>query len=284
MHDEATRGLTQRRGRSLRSLRGVALGTVATLALAACSSATADAGAAPSSGAPTPATTTAAPALNGNLTVFAAASLQGVFTTIGDELMAAYPALKITFSFGSSCTLTQQLLAGAPADVYASANAKTMADAASVVGTPTVFAHNSLVIAVPKGNPARVTGLADFAKPSLTLALCDPSAPCGSAAQAVFAKAGTTAAPDTLGQDVKATLAYVTSGEVDAALVYATDAIAAGSAVETIAFPEASGIANDYPIALVNGATNPTAAQAFVDEVLSPAGQKVLAGAGFEPR
>jgi molybdate transport system substrate-binding protein len=274
---------------TLKVLRTVALGAVAALALTACSSAAADAGPAASSGAPAAATTiaapptTAAPALTGNLTVFAAASLQGVFTTIGNDLMAANPGLKVTFSFGSSGTLTQQLLAGAPADVYASANTKTMTDAASVVGTPTVFTHNSLVIVVPKGNPGHVTGLADFANPALKLALCDPSAPCGSAANSVFAKAGIKAAPDTLGQDVRATLALVTSGEVDAALVYKTDGIAAGSAVETISFPEASKVVNDYPIAVVKGTTNPTAAQAFVAEVLSSEGQNALTGAGFDP-
>ncbi len=263
-------------------LRTAALGAAAALALAACASAPAARPAA-SSGTLDPVTTTAAPALTGKLTVFAAASLQGTFTQIGDELMTANPGLKVTFSFGSSGTLTQQLLAGAPADVYASANATTMAAAAAVVGTPAVFTHNSLVIVVPKGNPAGVTGLADFAKPALKIALCDPSAPCGAAARSVFVKAGITPAPDTLGQDVKATLALVTSGEVDAALVYKTDAIAAGPAVQTIAFPQADAVVNDYPIALVKGTTNPAAAQAFVDEVLSPAGQRVLVAAGFDP-
>ena len=262
--------------------RIAALGAVAVVTLAACSSAPAVRPAA-SSGTLDPVTTTAAPALTGKLTVFAATSLQGTFTQIGDELMKANPGLTVTFSFGSSGTLTQQLLAGAPADVYASANAKTMTDAASVVGTPTVFTHNSLVIVVPEGNPAAVTGLADFAKPALKIALCDPSAPCGEAATSLFAKAGIAPAPDTLGQDVKATLAYVTSGEADAALVYRTDAIAAGSAIRTIDVPEASSVVNDYPIALVKGTGNPAAAQGFVDEVLSPAGQRVLAAAGFDP-
>ena len=250
----------------------------ATLALAGCSSGAA----AVSSHAPTTGTSTA-PAPAGDLTVFAAASLQETFTTIANHLMATNPGLRITFSFGSSGTLTQQLLAGAPADVYASANTATMDAAASVVGDPTVFTHNSLVIVVPKGNRAGITGLADFARPELKIALCDPSAPCGSAAQTVFQKAGITAAPDTLGQDVKATLNDVTSGEVDAALVYQTDAIAAGDAVETITFPQASSAINDYPIAVVKGTKNPGAAHAFVAAVLSPAGQKVLTDAGFDP-
>jgi molybdate transport system substrate-binding protein len=264
------------------------------LALAGCSSgASGDAGvsssspvdAATSTAAPAsqaPATSTV-PALSGDLVVFAAASLQDTFTQLGDELMAANPDLKVRFNFGSSGTLTQQLLAGAPADVYASANTKTMTDAAPVVGDSRLFTHNSLVIVVPAGNPGGVAGLADFTNAGLKLALCDESAPCGTAAKKVFDNAGLTAAPDTYGQDVKATLALVTGGEVDAALVYKTDAIAAGDAVETITFPEAADVINDYPIATTKDATNPQAASAFVDFVLSAAGQKVLTDAGFDP-
>ena len=266
----------------MKVLRATVLGAAAVLALAGCAS-TPAAGPADSSGTLDPVTATAAPALTGTLTVFAAASLQGTFTQIGDDLMAANPGLTVRFSFGSSGMLTQQLLAGAPADVYASADTRTMAEASSVAGPPQVFTHNSLVVVVPKGNPAGVTGLADFTRPALKIALCDPSAPCGAAARQVFAKAGLTPAPDTLGQDVKATLALVTSDEVDAALVYRTDAIAAGPAVQTIAIPQADAVVNDYPIALVKGTANPAAAQAFVDQVLSPAGQQVLAAAGFDP-
>lgn len=268
----------------------VLLAAVAGLALAGCSSGAANDAAASSAPAATSAapttqapTTPAAPALTGDLVVFAAASLQDTFTAIGDELMAANPDLKVTFNFGSSGTLSQQLVAGAPADVFASANTKTMTDAAAVMNDSQLFTHNSLVIVVPKGNPAGVTGLADFTKADLKLALCDESAPCGTAAKSVFDKAGLTAAPDTYGQDVKATLALVTGGEVDAAMVYKTDAIAAGDAVETITFPEAASVINDYPIATTKDTANPDAAQAFVDLVLSADGQKVLTDAGFDP-
>ncbi len=267
----------------------ILLAAVAGLALAGCSSGAADdagtssapaATVAPTSEAPT---TPAAPALTGDLVVFAAASLQDTFTAIGDDVMTANPGLKITFNFGSSGTLSQQLVSGAPADVFASANTKTMTDTAEVVNDSKLFTHNSLVIVVPKGNPAGVTGLKDFTNADLKIALCDPSAPCGSAAETVFKNANLTAAPDTLGADVKATLALVTGGEVDAALVYKTDAIAAGDAVATITFPEATSVINDYPIATTKETKNPDAAQAFVDFVLSPDGQKVLTDAGFDP-
>lgn len=268
------------------------LAVVAGLVLTACSSSGGSNNAA-ESGAPAPTPTSAttipdgstapaAPALTGDLQVFAAASLQETFTEIGNAIMATNPSLKITFNFASSGTLSQQIVSGAPADVFASANTKTMNNAAAVVGESTVFTHNSLVIVVPKGNPAGVKGLRDFTNANLKLALCDPSAPCGSAAQKVFQNAGLTAAPDTFGQDVTATLNFVTAGEVDAAMVYRTDAIAAGDAVETITFPEASGVINDYPIAALKDRKNPAAAHAFIDYVLSPAGQKVLTDAGFE--
>lgn len=264
-------------------LTSLALAAVAGLVLAGCSSGSGSTDAATTASAGAGTATSSAPTLSGSITVFAAASLQDTFTEIGKEVMAANPGLKVTFNFGSSGTLSQQLVSGAPADVFAAANTSTMTSAAAVMDASQLFTHNSLVIVVPKGNPAGIKGLSDFTNASLKIALCDPSAPCGSAAQSVFKKANLTAAPDTLGQDVKATLNLVTSGEVDAAMVYKTDAIAAGDKVQTITFPEASSAINDYPIATVKDTKNPDAAKAFVDYVLSPAGQKVLTGAGFDP-
>jgi len=256
----------------------VLLAAVAGLALAGCSSDTADDAATSQARA-----TTAAPTLSGDLVVFAASSLQGTFTEIRDELTATNPDLEVTLNFGSSGTLIQQLVAGAPADVYASANTQTMHDAAAVVNESQIFSHNSLVIVAPAGNPGEITGLTDFTRAALLLALCDESAPCGTAARTVFDNAGLTAAPDTYGHDARATLALVTGGEVDAAMVYKTDAIAAGDAVETITFPDAASVLNDYLIATTKDTKNREAAQAFVDYVMSAAGQKVLADAGFEP-
>jgi molybdate transport system substrate-binding protein len=145
-----------------------------------------------------------------------------------------------------------------------------------------VFVRNSLEIAVPAGNPAGVTGLTDFARKPLTIALCAPEVPCGAAATRVFEIAGITPAPDTLEADVKATLAKVTLGEVDAALVYKTDVQAAGRKVEGIDFPEAARAVNDYPIAVLDDSRNAATAQAFVDLVRSAAGGAVLSAAGFD--
>jgi molybdate transport system substrate-binding protein len=240
------------------------------------------------SGSSAGATRTASPvsdgALTGTLTVFAAASLTDVFRELGDELKADDPDLDIRFNFAGSSALATQIAQGAPADVFASANEdqmKVVTDAGLQGEDPTIFTENVLEIAVPKRNPARITGLADFARPHPVLALCAPDVPCGAAATKVFQAAGITARPDTLEEDVRAALTKVQLGEVDAALVYATDVLAAGDRVEGFEFPQAEQAINTYPICTLKAAPNPDAAQAFVDLVDSDEGKAALAHAGF---
>jgi molybdate transport system substrate-binding protein len=217
--------------------------------------------------------------------VGAAASLTETFTRLGDEFRRANPGVTVTFNFGGSSALATQIVSGAPVDVFASANLatmKTVTDAAATAAAPVVFARNRLEIAVPPSNPGRITGLADFANPAKTIALCAPEVPCGAAAALVFTAAGLRPAPDTLEQDVKAALTKVELGEVDAALVYRTDVASAGDRVKGIAFPEADRAVNDYLVAPVKGSGNAKAASAFVAWVLSDHGRTVLKGAGFE--
>ena len=220
----------------------------------------------------------------GTLTVFAAASLTDVFTDLGQRLEEEDDGLTVQFNFAGSSALATQLVQGAPADVFASANGAQMSvvtDADLADGDPTVFAGNVLQIAVPAGNPAGLTDLADFAREELALAVCAPEVPCGAAAGDVFAAAGVVPRPDTQEEDVRAALTKVELGEVDAALVYATDVAAAGDAVEGFSFPEAEDAVNDYPLCTLAAAPNPEAARAFVDLVLSEEGQRALADAGF---
>ena len=217
------------------------------------------------------------------VTVFAAASLAEAFEQVARDFEQANPGTSVTLNLGGSSALAQQVVAGAPADVFAAASPATMrtvVDSGDAVA-PEVFARNTLQIAVPSDDPGDVTGLADFADDELTLALCAEQVPCGAAAQEVFAAAGITPAPDTLEQDVKAALSKVRLGEVDAALVYETDVRAAGDEVVGISFPEARGAVNDYEIAALSGAPDAGAAAAFVAHVLSEDGQRVLAQAGF---
>jgi molybdate transport system substrate-binding protein len=233
----------------------------------------------------TPAPAASGSSVTGTVTVLAASSLTETFTKIGKDFEAAYPGTKVTLSFGGSSTLAQQINQGAPADVFASAsptNMKQVSDAGNVVGAATTFVRNQLVIAVPRGNPKGIASLADLAKPDVKVAQCAAAVPCGAAAQKAITAAGVTITPVTLEQDVKAALAKLTQGEVDAALVYRTDARAAGDKVEGVEFPESAKAINDYPIAALKGAANPNGAKAFVAFVRSDRELAVLTGAGFQ--
>jgi molybdate transport system substrate-binding protein len=224
------------------------------------------------------------PGATGTLTVFAAASLTDAFSRIAAQFEAENPDVTVMLSLGASSSLAQQIAAGAPADVFAAASPATMQVVieAGDAAAPQVFVRNRLQIAVPPDNPGHITGLTDFANEDLTLALCAVEVPCGAAAAKVFTATGIQPAPDTLEQDVRAALSKVVLGEVDAALVYRTDVLAAGADVMGIAFPEAAQAINDYPLAVLQDAPNPGTARAFVGYVLSSEGQKVLADAGFE--
>lgn len=226
---------------------------------------------------------TGSPAVTGALTVFAAASLTESFTTLARQFEDAHPALKIRLNFGASSALALQIDQGAPGDVFASASARNMAQViqAKAATRSSTFARNVLQIAVPPANPAAVTGLTDLARAGVKVALCQSQVPCGATAQTVFDNAKITVTPVTLEQDVKSVLTKVETNEVDAGLVYLTDVRAAGAKVKGIPIPDALNASTEYPIATLTAAANPAAAAAFVDYVLSAAGQDVLSVAGF---
>lgn len=253
----------------MRSLRVLAATLAATLALAAC-------------GGVKETPDGAGDEKTGPVTVFAAASLTEAFTTIGADFEKAHPGAKVTFNFAGSSALANTINEGAPADVFASAapkNMDTVTQAGNAKGTPAVFVKNQLVIAVPKGNPKGITGLADLAEPGVKVALCAEQVPCGAAAKKAIG--ATPITPVTLEQDVKGALSKVRLGEVDAALVYRTDAKSAQD-VDAVEFPESANAINDYPIVTLKNATNPTGADAFVAYVLSEPGRSVLLAAGFQ--
>jgi molybdate transport system substrate-binding protein len=223
--------------------------------------------------------------VTGSVTVFAAASLTESFTTLGKDFQAANPGVKVTFNFAGSAALATQINQGAPADVFASAapaNMKTVTDAGNGDGTATTFVKNQLVIAVPKGNPKGIKGLADLARPGVKVALCAEQVPCGAAAKKALDAAKVRLTPVTLEQDVKSALSKVELGEVDAALVYRTDARASTSEVDAVEFPESAKAINEYPIIVLKDAPNKAAARAFVSYVESGKGRSVLTAAGFQ--
>jgi molybdate transport system substrate-binding protein len=238
-----------------------------------------------SNSSPAPAAGSSSSAVTGKITVLAAASLTESFTQIGKDFQAAHPGTTVTFSFAGSSQLAQQITSGAPADVFASASPatmKTVTDAGDNTGTPAVFVKNQLVIAVPKGNPKGVETLADLTRPSLKVALCAKEVPCGAAAHTALDAAGLKLTPVTEEQDVKSALSKVKLGEVDAALVYRTDARSAAGDVDGIEFPESAKAINNYPIVALKNAPNPSGAAAFVAFVQTPAELKVLSDAGFQ--
>jgi molybdate transport system substrate-binding protein len=223
--------------------------------------------------------------VSGPLVVFAASSLTEAFEVVADRFERRHPCVQVTFSFAGSSTLGPQISAGAPADVFASADPRTMravVQAGVTAAPPVMFASNRLQIAVPPGNPGQVRGLGDFARDALDLAVCAPEVPCGAAAARAFAAAGVEPRPDTLEQDVKAVLTKVELGEVDAGLVYRTDVRAAGPRVRGIVVPAAQQAVNRYLLAPLSEAANPAAAQAFVQFVRGPRGREALADAGFD--
>lgn len=224
------------------------------------------------------------PALTGQLTVFAAASLKKTFTRIGADFTKAHPGTTVTFSFAGSSDLVAQLQQGAAADVFASADQANMAKAESdslTAGSPVAFATNTLEIAVPPDNPAKIRSLADLAKPGVKVVLCAPAVPCGAAAVKVQAAAGIHLTPVSEEQSVTDVLGKVSSGEADAGLVYVTDVKGAGSTVLGVPFADSSRAVNTYPVALLKSSRNAALAQAFVDAVAGEPGQQVLAAAGF---
>lgn len=223
--------------------------------------------------------------VSGTVNVFAAASLTESFTQIGKDFEAANPGTKVTFNFAGSSALANQINQGAPADVFAAASPatmKTVTGAGNNDGEPSTFVKNQLVIAVAKGDPKGIKTLADLTRSGTKVALCAKEVPCGSAAEKALDAAGVQLKPVTLEQDVKAALSKVKLGEVDAALVYRTDAKAAPDDVDGLEFPESAKAINDYPIVLLKDAPNKPAAQAFIAWVEDAKGRAVLTGAGFQ--
>jgi len=220
----------------------------------------------------------------GDITVFAATSLTEALSDAGEAFAAAHEGSSIEFSFDASSALVTQITEGAPADVFASADVPTMdklTDAGLNGSDPVVFATNLLTIIVPAGNPGGVTGVEDLAKPDLTVVLCAEEVPCGNYANQILEAAGVQVTPASFEENVRGVVTKVTSGEADAGIVYVTDAIGAGDNVAAVAFPEAAGAVNTYPIAVLKGSKNPQLARKFVDLVTGDSGQKVLNAAGF---
>ncbi len=217
------------------------------------------------------------------VTVLAAASLAQAFAEIGARFDEVQPSYRARLSFGGSSALAAQILEGARADAFAAADERSMARVESLLAAPAaVFAANRLAIAVARGNPKAVRGLADLARPDLVVVLGQPELPAGRYAAAALARAGVRVAPRSLEPSVRAVVARVAAGEADAGIAYATDLRADAGAVQGVAIPDDQNERACYPIAVLRGSLRPEGARAFADFVLAPAGQAILRAHGFE--
>ncbi|MDO4889065.1 MAG: molybdate ABC transporter substrate-binding protein [Actinomycetaceae bacterium] len=216
------------------------------------------------------------------LNVYGAASLTEAFGEIEKIYEEANPGVDVVYNFAGSQDLVDQISAGAPADVLATADTTTM-DAASsqnLVGEAERFTSNTLVLIVPAGNPAGVTGL-DSSLDGAKLVICAREVPCGAATSKLTGLLDVSLSPVSQEQKVTDVRGKVASGEADAGIVYRTDALAAGNDVETIEIPRAGEVVNEYPAAVVSSSENRDEAERFVDLLGSPQGQAILEKHGF---
>jgi molybdate transport system substrate-binding protein len=237
------------------------------------------------------------PRIQGQLTVFTAASLTDAFKEMGATIEQANPGTQVIFNFAGSPTLRMQLAQGARADVFASADEPNMQGAqkeGTIASESRIFVRNRLVVIVPAANPAQVTRLQDLAKSSVKLVLTNKEVPVGNYSRQALTKMSQDAAfgPEFATRvvanlvseeaNVKQVVAKVQLGEAHAGIVYASDVTpAVRGAVQMLAIPDPFNVIAHYPIAVVTGAPNAAGARAFIDYVLSPAGQAILTKHGF---
>jgi molybdate transport system substrate-binding protein len=222
--------------------------------------------------------------VTGTITVSAASSLADVFPVIGQAFQKRYPGTTVRFNFGGSSTLVNQIKGGAPVDVLATASETTMFSAvtAGLVGMPLAFAKNTMAIAMPADNPAKIRSLADLARPGTLVGVCAATVPCGVAARDLLARNKVSITPVTQELDVRSLLGKVVSGDLDAGIVYVTDVKAVGNKVKSVQIPARLNVTTTYQIATVGETRTPEVAQRFVDYMrYSVSAQGILRAYGF---
>jgi len=220
--------------------------------------------------------------LPGTVTIFAASSLTETFTSIGRIFEETHPGTKVAFSFLSSSTLATQLLAGAPADVFAAAAPEDMNTVKSLIPKPVAFVTNRVVLAVPLANRLRIVRIKDLNKPKVKWIQCAHQVPCGMAADKALVAEGTvTSKPESLEPKVTSAVTKILAGEVDAAIVFRTDVVAHSKTLRGVAFSNVNAATTMYLVGAVSTSAHISLAKAFVDLVLSVKGMRILSKAGF---
>ena len=269
--------------------RIILLLVVVCMLLASCGSSSSNSSSAPNA----TSSTTASPV---TLDVFGAASLKVAFDEIKTKFEAANPNVTVTYNFGGSNTLAQQITSGAPADVFASADTNNMTKVSSLVNTPQIFAKNTVIVIIPANNPGNIKSLHDLANKGVKIAVANSSVPVGYYTLEVLHKIGQNDEQYGVAYERAVKANFVTQetsvtgvvqkvelGEADAGFVYVSDAYTAGSRVSSITIPDQYKVIARYPIATVKASTHSSTAEAFVAYVLSPNGQAILAKYHFLP-
>ncbi|GAA3547329.1 molybdate-binding protein [Aeromicrobium flavum] len=216
------------------------------------------------------------------LTVLAAASLATAFTELADEFEDEHAGVDVRLSFGGSSSLAAQIAEGAPADVFAAADERTMslvADVGVARAEAVVFATNTVQVAARRDGP--VKSLQDLVGPGVKVVLCAPQVPCGAAAREALDTAGIEVEPVSEEQSVADVLGKVASGEADAGVVYRTDVLAAGDRVTGLELPGPARVVTRCPVVALDGPADEALAAEFVAFVSGREARATLDAAGF---
>ena len=221
------------------------------------------------------------PVPSGELTIVASPSLTDAITGMAHAFTTSYPAVRIVTVFEPDSRIAERVAQTPPPDLIAAEDPATL-EAAGVT-EPVHFARGQLVLAVPPDNPLIIRDLSDLTRPEVRVALCDPAEPCGAVTEQVLAAAEVTVATPRFEPDVRSALRHVTEGTADAALVYRSDAVAAGEEIRTIEVPESSVALADFVAAVPPAAPNGTMARVFLDYLASEPVREALTRDGFRP-
>ena len=217
----------------------------------------------------------------GELTIVAAPSLTDAITGMVHAFTTTYPSIEVTAVFEPDSRIAERAAQSPPPDLVVAEDPATLESAGITEFVP--FARGQIVLVVPPDNPLVVRGLADLARPEVRVARCDPAEPCGAVTDEVLAAAEVTVATAQVEPDVRSALRRVTEGDADVALVYRSDAIAAGEKVVTIEVAESSVALAEFVAAVPPDAPNPVEARRFLDYLASAPVRDALTRDGFRP-
>ena len=232
-------------------------------------------------------TATVQVAKSSELNVLVASSLTTAFTDLGSVFMARYLNVSVKFNFAGSSTLATQIQQGAPADIVVMADTANMDKlvAANVVSPDavTTLVNNKLAILVARGNPAKISSLAELTRSGLKVVLCDISQPCGKYAATVLGNAKVTLTPASREASASAVVSRIATGEADAGIAYVTDGLISGDKVDPVVIPDAVNVVATYPIAVLKSPTSRDASAigAFLAMARGATGDAIFSKAGF---